>query len=68
MSLWKSSGSGRRRRHGGLLRPLQLRLGLLHLGLKVKEVDSEVLGLRVEAISSCSGESWAGLGSAGLGE
>lgn len=62
MSLWKSRGSGRRRRHGGLLQPLQLRLELLHLGLKVKEVDSEVLDLRVEAISSCSGEGWARLG------
>lgn len=45
--LWKSSGSGRRKRHGGLLQPLPPRLELQRLGLKVKEVDSEVPGLRV---------------------
>jgi hypothetical protein len=44
--LWKSSDSGRRRRHGGPLQLLQLRLELLQLGLKVKEVESEVLGLQ----------------------
>lgn len=67
MSLWKSSGSGRRRRHDGLPQPLQLRLELPHLGLKVNEVDSKVLGLRVLAISSCGGEGWAGVAWAGLG-
>lgn len=46
MFLWKSSDSGRRRRHGGPLQLLQLRLELLQLGLKVKEVESEVLGLQ----------------------
>lgn len=45
--LWKSSGSGRRKRHGGLLQPLPPRLELQRLGLKVKEMDSEVPGLRV---------------------
>lgn len=44
--LWKSSDSGRRRKHGGQLQPLLLRLGLLRLGLKVKEVESEVPGLQ----------------------
>lgn len=39
VSLWKSSGSGRRRRHDGLPQPLQLRLELPHLGLKVNETQ-----------------------------
>ena len=43
--LWKSSGSGRRRRRGGQLQPQLPRLALLRLGLKVKEVESEVPGL-----------------------
>lgn len=47
MFLWKSSGSDRRKRHGGLLQPLQPRPELQQLGLKVKEVDSEIPGLRV---------------------
>lgn len=42
--LWKSSDSGRRRRPGGQLQPLQPKLGLPPLGLKVNEVESEVLG------------------------
>lgn len=46
-SLWKSSGNGKKRRPGGQRLPLQRRLGSPRLGLKVKEVESNVLGLRV---------------------
>lgn len=39
--LWKSSGSGRRRRPVGQPQPPRLRQGLLRLGPKVNEVESE---------------------------
>lgn len=37
VSLWKSSGSGRRRKPGGQLQPLLLRPGLLQPGPKVRD-------------------------------